>query len=59
MVDPHGRFFQNQSNVKAGDSYNYSAPIIQVGADAAFRQIDFDVEKFIGRYPTHSMEVAA
>ena len=59
MVDPQGRFFQNQTNVKAGDSYNYSSPILQVGAGAAFRQIDFDVAKFIGRYSMPPMEVAA
>ena len=59
MIDPHGCFFQNQTNVKAGDSYNYSSPILQVGAGAAFRQIDFDVVKFIGLYSAPPMEEAA
>jgi len=58
MVDPHGRFFQNQSNIRAGKPYDYSRPILQVGAEAAFRQINFDVMKFLGRYSMFPVEVA-
>lgn len=59
MLNPLGRFFQNQSNIQAGHSYTYSQPILQVGADAAFRQINFDATKFIARYSKDPMEVAA
>jgi radical S-adenosyl methionine domain-containing protein 2 len=48
MVDPQGRFFQN-SPCSAG--YEYSQPILGVGAEKAFSQVNFDVEKFISRYP--------
>lgn len=46
MVDPLGRFFQNKPHIKNGDSYSYSQPILQCGAETAFKQISFDVEKF-------------
>jgi radical S-adenosyl methionine domain-containing protein 2 len=59
MIDPLGRFFQNKPDIKAGDSYFYSQPILQCGADAAFRQISFDVEKFAARYPSFAEGVAA
>ncbi len=59
MVDPLGRFFQNKPHIKAGDSYSYSQPILQCGADTAFRQISFDIEKFAARYPSLPVEVAA
>lgn len=59
MVDPHGRFFQNKPNIKAGDSYIYSQPIHLYGAATAFRQINFDVKKFVARYPLSTEEVAA
>ena len=59
MVDPLGRFFQNKPDIKTGDSYSYSLPILQCGADAAFRQISFDIEKFAARYPSFTGEVAA
>ncbi len=59
MVDPLGRFFQNKVDIKTGDSYSYSLPILRCGADAAFRQIFFDVEKFAARYPSFTKEVAA
>lgn len=58
MVDPLGRFFQNQSNISAGKSYDYSMPILQVGAETAFRQINFDFMKFVGRYSMFPVEVA-
>jgi len=46
MIDPYGRFFQNGS----GEGYIYSGPIHEVGLERALSQIDFDVEKFSGRY---------
>lgn len=48
MVDPQGRFFQN-SPCSAG--YEYSQPILGVGAEKAFSQVNFDVDKFSSRYP--------
>jgi radical S-adenosyl methionine domain-containing protein 2 len=59
MVDPLGRFFQNQSNSRVGSPYCYSMPILQIGAEAAFCQINFDVEKFLSRYSKFPMGVAA
>ncbi len=47
MVDPHGRFFQNRLCEKG---YDYSAPILDVGIEHAFRQIPFDFAKFLNRY---------
>lgn len=58
MVDPLGRFFQNKSHIEAGDSYSYSQSILQCGADAAFREMCFDVKKFAARYPSIPGEVA-
>lgn len=51
MVDPHGRFFQN-SQLIAGHGYEYSSPIIEVGAEAAFAEMLFDPERFSARYIT-------
>jgi radical S-adenosyl methionine domain-containing protein 2 len=47
MVDPQGRFFQN-SPCSAG--YQYSEPILEVGAEKAFSQVNFDLKKFSSRY---------
>lgn len=47
MIDPHGRFFQNSLQ---GIGYRYSNEIIEVGADAAFRQISWQPGKFKSRY---------
>lgn len=59
MVDPLGHFFQNQLNGRGGSPYSYSMPILQIGAEAAFHQINFDVEKFVSRYSIFPMGVAA
>ncbi len=59
MIDPLGRFFQNRSDIQAGDSYSYSQPILQCGAAEAFREISFDVVKFASRYSSISGEAAA
>jgi radical S-adenosyl methionine domain-containing protein 2 len=50
MIDPRGRFFQNSGNW-AG--YRYSDPILNVGVDSAFSQIDWRPEKFKARYTDH------
>lgn len=47
MLDPHGRFFQNSLS---GCGYRYSAPILDVGAEIAFRQISWLADKFQARY---------
>ena len=41
MVDPAGRFFDNTSG-----SHQYSASILEVGVEAAWRGIQFDSERF-------------
>lgn len=48
MIDPHGRFFQNQEK----SNYNYSKPILECGIEVAFSQIHFDIKKFEHRYNT-------
>lgn len=47
MIDPLGRFFQNSP---AGQEYSYSHPILEVGAEAAFDEINFAHERFSSRY---------
>lgn len=47
MFDPQGRFFQN-SPCSAG--YQYSQPILEVGAEKAFEQVSFNPERFLSRY---------
>lgn len=47
MIDPYGRFFQNDSNQKG---YIYSDEILQVGIQKAFSKIKFDIDKFHHRY---------
>ncbi len=59
MIDPLGRFFQNQHNPTGATPYIYSKPILQVGVETAFNQINFDAEKFAGRYSKPTVEVAA
>lgn len=49
MVDPYGRFFQN-SSLTSNPSYIYSSPLLDVGAETAFSEINFVPEKFVGRY---------
>lgn len=48
MIDPLGRFFQNEG--KNLEGYSYSEPILQVGIEKAFSQIKFDLSKFNQRY---------
>ncbi len=49
MIDPHGRFYQNNPQV-AGQGYTYSQPILEVGAAVAFAQMTFDPDRFRARY---------
>lgn len=56
MVDPHGRFFQNRL---VGAGYDYSPPIIDIGARAAFDRMTWSAEKFSSRYPRIGIRTAA
>ncbi len=47
MIDPYGRFFFNKDN----QQYSYSEPILAVGIEHALSQTDFDIMKFVNRYP--------
>lgn len=47
MVDPIGRFFQNRA---CTTGYDYSPPILEVGAADAFARIGWSALKFDGRY---------
>lgn len=49
MVDPHGRFFQNDRAL-TDKGYSYSRPILEVGATAAFAEMRFNPERFVSRY---------
>ncbi|MEK6607337.1 MAG: viperin family antiviral radical SAM protein [Myxococcota bacterium] len=44
MVDPLGRFYSN-----ATGRHVYSAPILEVGVEAALAQVGWDAEKFVER----------
>lgn len=44
MVDPAGRFYDNTNGV-----HNYSESIIDIGANEAIKQVDYNFEKFIQR----------
>lgn len=44
MVDPAGRFFDDSKG-----RYQYSRPILDVGLDAAFGDVVFNLDKFNGR----------
>lgn len=54
MVDPSGRFFQNRCGEPG---YDYSPPILEVGAADAFDRIGWNALKFYARY-TRVQEVA-
>lgn len=47
MIDPYGRFFQNEPGLHG---YRYSRPIPEVGAGAAFREVAFSPAGFASRY---------
>lgn len=44
MIDPAGRFFDNVTG-----GYRYSAPILDVGIDGAWRQTCFSMDRFLQR----------
>lgn len=44
MVDPQGRFFDSTAG-----THHYSSPILKVGLDTAFAEVEFDPEKFLAR----------
>lgn len=44
MIDPAGRFFDN-----TGDAYRYSDPILEIGVEQAYRQMNYDAKKFVKR----------
>ncbi len=44
MIDPIGRFFSN-----VGGRYVYSRPILEVGVNAAFADVQFEYQKFLDR----------
>lgn len=56
MVDPAGRFFQNRSGASG---YDYSPPILAVGAAQAFSRIGWSALKFDDRYARATDVVAA
>lgn len=56
MIDPHGRFFQNSSS---GTGYQYSDEILKVGAETAFREINWQPNKFRFRYRASASETIA
>jgi radical S-adenosyl methionine domain-containing protein 2 len=45
MIDPYGRFYQNSSG-----NYTYSNSILDIDINNAFKQINFDINKFNNRY---------
>lgn len=50
MIDPIGRFFQNSI---LGSGYSYSAPIVDTSIKEALNEINFEPQKFHGRYKTN------
>lgn len=55
MVDPFGRFFQNQ-HLLIGDGYVYSQPILLVGPEVAFAELRFNSDSFSSRYTRITVE---
>jgi len=45
MIDPFGRFYQNSNNF-----YHYTNSILDTNIEIAFKQINFNIEKFYKRY---------
>lgn len=56
MVDPYGRFFQNQPAGVGG--YRYSQSILSIGAAAAFSEMRFSPVGFSSRYVTAAGEAS-
>ena len=55
MVDPLGRFFDNTCFDSQDAGYIYSSQITEVGAEEAFKVINFDQEKFWMRYDNENL----
>ena len=47
MIDPQGRFFQNDMDQRG---YRYSHPIIDIGAKEAFSQVSLSADRYLARY---------
>ena len=54
MIDLIGRFFQKSI---LGNVYSYSTPIVNTGIEEALNEINFDPEKFHGRYKTNRITI--
>jgi len=59
MIDPHGRFFQNNLASRYQNEYVYSDEILKVGVNDAFNQIEFDSSRFVSRYTRLDGVIAA
>ncbi len=55
MVDPLGRFFDNTCFDSRKEGYIYSTPITEVGAQEAFKVVNFDQNKFWMRYDNENL----
>ncbi|MEZ6855129.1 viperin family antiviral radical SAM protein [Halodesulfovibrio aestuarii] len=55
MIDPNGRFFQN-SSICPEAGYVYSKPILDVGIEAVFNEINFMHKRFHARYSHSTLE---
>ena len=53
MINPQGRFYQNNNNEK--DGYHIGHPILQVGVEVAFKSIYFDARTFMSRYQSEPL----
>lgn len=54
MVDPYGRFFQNQPGLAGG--YVYSKPLLSVGVESAFSEMGFNSGSYRSRYRIEMVE---
>jgi len=52
MIDPAGRFFDNSNG-----HYNYSSPILDVGASKALKEVCYDFQKFTSRGGIYDWEI--
>ncbi len=53
MVDPAGRFFDNENGI-----HNYSRPILQAGISSAIQDVNYDLTKFILRGGLYDWELS-
>lgn len=52
MVDPAGRFYDNTKG-----EYNYSQPILKIGAENAIKEVNYSNKKFIKRGGIYDWEI--